>query len=101
MAVSIRDRIKHEALAPLPLPLKRKFRLAITQLFTLRSAALVEKVASGYFIKFSRFSAEFSYDISTEKDSFYCYPLREKKIVTKLAFATEEIYKLALEKREK
>ncbi|MBR2321778.1 MAG: hypothetical protein IKA57_06540, partial [Clostridia bacterium] len=40
------------------------------------------------------------FDISTEKDSFYCYPTREKKIVTKLAFATEEIYKLALEKRE-
>ena len=40
------------------------------------------------------------YDISTEKDSFYCYPTREKKIVTKLAFATEEIYKLALEQRE-
>jgi hypothetical protein len=40
LAVSIRDRIKHDALAPLPLPLKRKFRLAITQLFTLRSADL-------------------------------------------------------------
>lgn len=35
--VSIKDRIKHDAFAPLPLPLKRKFRLAITQLFTLRS----------------------------------------------------------------
>ena len=31
-------------------------------------------------------------DISTEKDSFYCYPTK-KNVVTKLAFATEEIYK--------
>ena len=32
-------------------------------------------------------------DISTENDSFYCRPTR-KNIITKLAFATEEIYKL-------
>ncbi len=30
-------------------------------------------------------------DISTEKDSFYCYPKKEN-VVTKLAFATEELY---------
>lgn len=30
-------------------------------------------------------------DISTEKDSFYCYPSQEN-VVTKLAFATEEIF---------
>ena len=30
-------------------------------------------------------------DISTEKDSFYCYPARQN-VVTKLAFATEEFY---------
>ena len=48
-----------------------------------------------------RIRREDCYDINTEKDSFYCYPTREKRIVTKLAFATEEIYKLALEKREK
>ena len=30
-------------------------------------------------------------DISTENDSFYCYPT-QKNIVTKMAFATEEIY---------
>ncbi len=30
-------------------------------------------------------------DISTENDSFYCYPTSEN-VVTKLAFATEEIY---------
>lgn len=34
-------------------------------------------------------------DISTEKDSFYCYPTKEN-VVTKLAFATEEIYKMQL-----
>lgn len=32
-------------------------------------------------------------DISTENDSFYCYPVQEN-VVTKLAFATEEIYRL-------
>lgn len=37
-------------------------------------------------------------DISTETDSFYCYPKKEN-VVTKLAFATEEIYQRAL--REK
>ena len=36
-------------------------------------------------------------DISTETDSFYCYPKKEN-VVTKLAFATEEIYQLALQK---
>ena len=30
-------------------------------------------------------------DISTENDSFYCYPVKQN-VVTKLAFATEEIY---------
>ena len=33
------------------------------------------------------------FDISTEDDSFYCYPSR-KNVITKLALATEEIYKL-------
>jgi hypothetical protein len=32
-------------------------------------------------------------DISTENDSFYCYPTKEN-VITKLAFATEEIYRL-------
>ena len=36
-------------------------------------------------------------DISTEDDSFYCYPTKAN-VVTKLAFATEEIYKLQLSK---
>ena len=33
-------------------------------------------------------------DISTEKDSFYCYPTRPN-VITKLAFATEELYRLS------
>ena len=32
-------------------------------------------------------------DISTEKDSFYCYPTKEN-VITKLSLATEEIYKI-------
>lgn len=36
-------------------------------------------------------------DISTEKDSFYCYPTKEN-VVTKMAFATEEIYIMQLNK---
>ena len=31
-------------------------------------------------------------DISTEQDSFYCYPLTQTDVVTKLAFAVEELY---------
>lgn len=42
-------------------------------------------------------------DISTENDSFYCFPTKEN-VVTKLSLATEEIYKISLkavrEKRE-
>ena len=36
------------------------------------------------------------FDISTETDSFYCYPTQEN-IVTKLAFAVEEIFRMAQE----
>ena len=36
-------------------------------------------------------------DISTENDSFYCYP-KSENVVTKLAFATEEIYQMNLKK---
>lgn len=37
-------------------------------------------------------------DISTENDSFYCYPKKEN-VVTKLAFASEEIYQLHLKNK--
>lgn len=36
-------------------------------------------------------------DISTENDSFYCYPEKEN-VITKLSFATEEIYKMHMKK---
>lgn len=36
-------------------------------------------------------------DISTEDDSFYCYPTK-KNVATKLAFAVEEIYRLSYER---
>jgi hypothetical protein len=40
-------------------------------------------------------------DISTENDSFYCYPSKQN-VITKLAFATEAIYQKSLrEKRNK
>ena len=39
-------------------------------------------------------------DISTENDSFYCYPTKQN-VVTKLAFATEILYQRAREKHEK
>ena len=32
-------------------------------------------------------------DISTDKDSFYCYPAKND-VITKLSFATEELYKI-------
>ncbi len=37
-------------------------------------------------------------DISTDKDSFYCYPTKTD-VVTKLSLATEEIYKIHMERR--
>ena len=37
------------------------------------------------------------FDISTEEDSFYCYPTKEN-VLTKLAFATEEIFQLHYER---
>ena len=37
-------------------------------------------------------------DISTENDSFYCAPT-QKNVITKLAFATEEIYQRSLRKK--
>ena len=42
---------------------------------------------------FHRLRKENCFDISTETDSFYCYPTNPD-IITKLAFATEEIYKM-------
>jgi DNA-directed RNA polymerase subunit RPC12/RpoP len=42
---------------------------------------------------FHRFRKENCFDISTETDSFYCYPTNPD-MITKLAFATEEIYKI-------
>lgn len=39
-------------------------------------------------------------DISIEDDSYYCYPTKQN-VVTKLAFATEELYRLAMEKKLK
>ena len=47
---------------------------------------------------FHRFRKENCFDISTETDSFYCYPTNPD-IITKLAFATEEIYKMHLPKK--
>jgi hypothetical protein len=37
-------------------------------------------------------------DISTENDSFYCFP-EKQNVVTKLAFATEEIFLLHMERK--
>ena len=42
---------------------------------------------------FHRLRHENCFDISTENDSFYCFPTNPR-VITKLALATEEIYKL-------
>ncbi len=39
-------------------------------------------------------------DISTRDDSLYCYPTKQN-VVTKLSFATEELYKLKMAARER
>jgi hypothetical protein len=38
-------------------------------------------------------------DVSTEKDSYYCYPTKEN-VVTKLAFATEELFLMHQERNK-
>ena len=38
-------------------------------------------------------------DISTDNDSLYCYPVRQN-VVTKLSFATEELYKIKFAQRQ-
>lgn len=38
------------------------------------------------------------FDVSTEKDSFYCYPTKPN-VITKLAFAVEEIYQMDMAKK--
>ena len=37
-------------------------------------------------------------DVSTENDTFYCFPVNQRDVVTKMAFATEEIYNLTVSK---
>lgn len=37
-------------------------------------------------------------DISTEDDSFYCYPVHKRNVITKLAFATEILYQKSLKR---
>ncbi len=39
-------------------------------------------------------------DISTENDSFYCYPETKENVVTKLAFATEILYQLSVKDKK-
>ncbi len=39
------------------------------------------------------------FDISTENDSFYCYPMTKKNVLTKLAFATEIIFEKHMERK--
>ncbi len=39
------------------------------------------------------------FDVSTENDSFYCYPTKQN-VVTKLGFATEELYRLSQVKKD-
>ena len=39
-------------------------------------------------------------EISTEDDSFTCYPATRRNVVTKMAFATEIIYEKAMEKKK-
>ena len=40
------------------------------------------------------------FDISTENDSFYCYPTKQN-VITKLGFATEAIFDLAMKNKRK
>ena len=39
-------------------------------------------------------------DISTDNDSLYCYP-KKQNVVTKLSFATEELYKIKMDEKRR
>ena len=39
-------------------------------------------------------------DISTDNYSLYCYP-KKQNVVTKLSFATEELYKIKMEEKRR
>ena len=39
-------------------------------------------------------------DVSTENDTFYCFPVNKRDVVTKMAFATEEIHRMTMEKKK-
>ena len=40
-------------------------------------------------------------DVSTENDSFFCYPKNKTDVVTKMAFATEIIYEMHMDEIKK
>ena len=44
--------------------------------------------------------AEDCVDISTDNDSLYCYP-KKQNVVTKLSFATEELYKIKMDEKRR
>ncbi|TNF08384.1 MAG: hypothetical protein EP317_03185 [Bacillota bacterium] len=52
----------------------------------------------GLHIEYDYFGKGDCIDLSTLEDTYYIYPLNQKNVVTKLHFATEELYKLAKEK---
>jgi ribosomal protein L37AE/L43A len=52
----------------------------------------------GLHIEYDYFGKGDCIDLSTLEDTYYIYPLNHKNVVTKLHFATEELYKLAKEK---
>jgi len=55
----------------------------------------------GLHIEYNYFGKGDCVDLSTLDDTYYIYPLNHKNVVTKLHFATEEIYKMEIEKLKK
>lgn len=52
----------------------------------------------GLHIEYDYFKKGDCIDLSTLEDTYYIYPLTQKNVVTKLHFATEELYKIHKEK---
>jgi hypothetical protein len=55
----------------------------------------------GLHVEYDYFGKGDCIDLSTLEDTYYLYPIHQKNVVTKLHFATEEIYKIEIEKIKK
>jgi len=63
---------------------------------------VIKKPISMYtcHIEYQYFNKGDCFELSTMEETWYLYPLKARNVVTKIQIATEEMYKLALERRK-